>query len=151
MVDLHIDSDYNMVTIHRHEFEDLLANRIPLDTIVMEQGMKDAAGDAHPDFLKRLYETMHIVEHIDISASDGRIVVDHGYRDPDSINVIKEMLIRLLAAGGHTYKAYPATPEPKCAPILLKAVFERVYTESLFKNVAAPYKRAYHINPDQNE
>jgi len=110
MVDLHAESDYNMVTIHRHEFEDLLANRIPLDTIVMEQGMKDAdtAEDAHPDFLKRLkhlYETMHIVEHIDISASDGRIVVDHGYRDPDSINVIKEMLIRLLAAGGRTYRA----------------------------------------------
>jgi len=109
MVDLHAESDYNMVTIHRHEFEDLLANRIPLDTIVMEQGMKDATEDMHPDFLKRLkqlYETMHIVEHIDISASDdGRIVVDHGYRDPASINVIKEMLIRLLAAGGRTYRA----------------------------------------------
>ncbi|KAF5418920.1 MAG: hypothetical protein C5S49_01020 [Candidatus Methanogaster sp.] len=108
MVDLHAESDYNMVTIHRHEFEDLLANRIPLDTIVMEQGMKDAAEDAHPDFLKclkHLYETMHIVEHIDISASDGRIVVDHGYRDPVSINVIKEMLIRLLAARGRMYRA----------------------------------------------
>jgi hypothetical protein len=32
-------------------------------------------------------------------------VVDHGYRDPDSINVIKEMLIRLLAAGGRMYRA----------------------------------------------
>ena len=108
LIDLHAESDYNMVTIHRHEFEDLLANRIPLDTIVMEQGMKDAAGDAHPDFLKRLkhlYETMHIVEHIDISASDGRIVVDHGYRDPDSISAVKEMLIRLLAASGRTYRA----------------------------------------------
>lgn len=109
MIDLHTGSDYNMVTIHRHVFEDLLANRIPLDTIVMEQGMKDATGATHPDFLRRLkhlYETMHIVEHIDISASDdGRIVIDHGYRDPASINVIKEMLIRLLAAGGHTYRA----------------------------------------------
>jgi len=48
-------------------------------------------------------------------------------------------------------KAYPATPEPKYSPMLLKAAFERVYTQPLFKNVAAPYKWAYHINSDQNE
>ncbi|GEM_PF-7128592 len=48
-------------------------------------------------------------------------------------------------------KAYPATPEPKYSPMLSKVAFERVYTEPLFKDAAAPYKRAYHINSDQNE
>lgn len=46
-----------------------------------------------------------------------------------------------------------AVPKPQAreTPMLLKVAFEGVYTESLFKQAAAPYKRAYHINSDQNE
>lgn len=107
LIDLHVESGYNMVTIHRHEFEDLLANRIPLDTTVFERSVReqDTLTERH-DFLrhlKHLYETMCIIKHIEINGS--KIVIDHDYRDPDSINVIKEMLIRLLAANGYTYTA----------------------------------------------
>ncbi|MCD6145638.1 MAG: hypothetical protein J7J03_04475 [Methanosarcinales archaeon] len=104
MVDLHAESDYNMVTIHRHEFEDLLAHRIPLDTTILERSIRNNI--EHPDFLnylKHLYETMHIVEHIDINGS--KILVEHGYRDQDSIDTLKKMLIGSLAANGYTYKA----------------------------------------------
>jgi len=106
LIDLHIESDYNMVTIHRHEFEDLLANRMPLDTTLLERCAKERGDIRRLDFLrnlKHLYETMHIVKHIDVNGN--KILVDHDYRDPVSIGAVKEMLVRLLDASGYPCKA----------------------------------------------
>ncbi|HIE31138.1 MAG TPA: hypothetical protein EYP67_01985 [Methanosarcinales archaeon] len=106
LVDLHTESDYNMVTIHRREFEDLLANRIPLDTTLLERCAKERGDIGRNDFLidlKHLYETMHIVKHIDVNGN--KMLVDHDYRDPVSINTVKEMLVRMLAVSGYTCRA----------------------------------------------
>ena len=106
LIDLHTESDYNMVTIHRREFEDLLANRIPLDTTLVERRAREPDKGSRSDFLedfKHLCETTHIVKHIDVDGS--KILVNHEYRDPVSIGVIKEMLVNLLAVSGYACKA----------------------------------------------
>ncbi len=104
IIDLHRNSGYNMVTIHRHEFEDLLAHNTPIDTTVLKGVMKNAAEQI--DFLKYLkhvYETMHIVEHIDINGD--KIMIEHGFRDSESITAVKEILVKSLAASGYEYIA----------------------------------------------
>jgi len=102
LVDMHKNSDYNMVTMHKHEFEDLLAHRIPLDTAVLEQSV-DADRPEFLRFVKDLYETMQIVKHIEINGS--KIMIDHGYRDPDSIATVKEIMVRSFGADGNSYMA----------------------------------------------
>jgi len=106
LINLHTESDYNMVTIHRREFEDLLANRIPLNTTLVERLAREPGDVSRSDFLgefKHLCETMRVVKHIDVDGS--KILVNHDYRDPVSIGVIKEMLVKLLAVNGYACKA----------------------------------------------
>ena len=106
LINLHTESDYNMVTIHRREFEDLLANRIPLDTTLVERRAREPGEVSRSEFLgdfKHLCETTRVVKHIDVDGS--KILVNHDYRDPVSIGAIKEMLINLLAVNGYACKA----------------------------------------------
>ncbi|MGB8217463.1 MAG: hypothetical protein WCE94_09195, partial [Candidatus Methanoperedens sp.] len=70
LVNRHILSDYNMVTVHRNYFEDLLANNIPLGEISIENIAKKPIEDIPLkemlSLIKEVYETSRVVDRVEI-------------------------------------------------------------------------------------
>jgi len=103
----HLMSNYNMVTIHRNYFEDLLANKIPADEVTIENMAKRPIQEIPLkemlSFIKDVYETGRVAERVDIDKDN--LIVFHSYRNKDAIETLKKILIALLEANGHLYEA----------------------------------------------
>ena len=107
LVNRHILSDYNMVTVHRNYFEDLLANNIPLGEISIENIAKKPIQDISLkemlSLIKEVYETSRVVDRVEIEKN--RIILFHNYRNKDTIEKLKKILVALLEANGHLFDA----------------------------------------------
>jgi predicted hydrocarbon binding protein len=107
LVNRHVLSDYNMVTVHRNYFEDLLANNIPLGEISIENIAKKPIQDIPLkemlSLIKEVYETSRVVDRVEIEKD--RIVLFHNYRNKDTIDKLKKILVTLLEANGHLFDA----------------------------------------------
>ncbi len=103
----HSATSYNMVTIHKNHFEDLLARKIPLGGATIESISKKPIGDIPlREFLvllKDVYETAHVVDRIDLEGENIRVF--HSFRNPEAIDTLKKIFIRVLESNGHTYDA----------------------------------------------
>lgn len=98
-------SDYNMVTVHRNYFEDILASNIPLGEISIENLAKKPIQDIPLKemllLIKEVYETSRVVERVEIDKDT--VILFHNYRNKVSIEKLKKILIQLLEANGHVY------------------------------------------------
>ncbi len=107
IINKHILSNYNMVTVHRNYFEDLLADKIPLGEIAIETLAKKPIQEIPlKDMLfliKEVYETARVVDRVDIDKEN--IILFHNYRNKEAIDKLKKILIMLLKANGHLYDA----------------------------------------------
>ena len=108
IIERHIISNYNMVTIHRNHFEELLANDMSaLGEITIEIMTKKAILDIPLNqllfLIKHVYEHSRIVDTIEIDNRD--IIVYHSYRNQIAIDKLKRILVALLESGGHSYDA----------------------------------------------
>jgi predicted hydrocarbon binding protein len=103
----HVLSNYNMVTIHRNYFEDLLANKIPLGEITIETLAKKPIQEIPLKemlpLIKEVYEASKIVDRVEIDKEN--IILFHNYRNNDVIDKLKRSLVTLLEASGHLYDA----------------------------------------------
>ncbi len=103
----HLMSNYNMVTIHRNYFEDLLANKIPAGEVTVENLAKRPIQEIPLKemlcLIKDIYETGGVAERVDIDKDN--LIVFHSYRNKDAIETLKKILIALLEANGHLYEA----------------------------------------------
>ncbi|MDL5503640.1 MAG: hypothetical protein QSU88_10525, partial [Candidatus Methanoperedens sp.] len=65
VIDGYISSDYNMVTVHRNYFEDLLANKVPSGEIAIEalakKPLREIPLEELLPLIKKVYETSGIV------------------------------------------------------------------------------------------
>jgi predicted hydrocarbon binding protein len=107
IVNRHHLSNYNMVTVHRNYFEDVLAGKVPQGEITIENLAKKPIPDIPlPEMLfliKKVYETSRVADRIDIDKD--AIVLYHNYRNKESVETIKKSLFSLLESNGHLYDA----------------------------------------------
>jgi predicted hydrocarbon binding protein len=105
LVHRHAVSNYNMITIHRNFFEDILSGKSPTGEIMIEtiakRPIQDIPIKEMLSYVKDIYETSGIADRIDIS--DDSITVFHNFRDIQAVEKIKISLAFLLEAGGHLY------------------------------------------------
>ncbi len=111
IVNRHVLSNYQMVTVHRNYYEDILAGKIPMGEIMIETiakkpiqeiGLKEMLG-----LIKQVYEVSRVADKVDIR--NDNIVLYHSYRNKDAIERIKKQLVMLLETNGHSYDAKSTT------------------------------------------
>jgi predicted hydrocarbon binding protein len=105
IVKRHLMSNYNMVTIHRNFFEDLLSNNIPPGEISIENMAKKPIQEIPLRdmllFIKEVYETSRVIDKVEIDSEN--LIIFHSYRSNEAIEKIKKTLVTLLHSNGHLY------------------------------------------------
>jgi predicted hydrocarbon binding protein len=107
IISRHHLSNYNMVTVHRNYFEDLLSNNIPLGEITIENLAKKPIQEIPLkemlSLIKEVYETSRVVDRVEIDKDT--IILFHNYRNKDAIEKLKKILVALLENNSHLYDA----------------------------------------------
>ncbi len=101
----HLLSNYNMVTVHRNFFEDMLSNNIPLGEISIENLAKKPIQEIPLKqmllLIKDVYETSRVVDKVEID--NDNLIIFHSYRSHEAVEKIKKTLLLLLEANGHLF------------------------------------------------
>jgi hypothetical protein len=101
----HLLSNYNMVTVHRKYFEDMIADKIPLGEITIENLAKKPIQEIPLikmlSLIKEVYEISGIADRVDIDREI--LILFHSYRNVMATDKIKKSLVLLLEANGHMY------------------------------------------------
>ena len=105
IVKRHLLSNYNMITVHRNFFEDLLSNNIPLGEISIENMAKKPIQEIPLKemllLIKEVYETSRVIDKVEIDNEN--LIIFHSYRSNEAIEKIKKTLVLLLEANGHIF------------------------------------------------
>lgn len=105
IVNRHVLSNYQMVTIHRNYYEDILSGNTPMGEIMIETIAKKPIQEIPLKeilpLIKQVYEASRVVDRVEIKNSD--IILFHGYRNKEAIEKIKKQLIMLMETNGHLY------------------------------------------------
>lgn len=105
IVKRHLFSNYNMVTVHRNFFEDLLSNNIPLGEISIEnlarKPIQEIPLKEMLSLIKEVYETSRVIDKVEID--NDNLIIFHSYRSNEAIEKIKKTLVLLLEANGHLF------------------------------------------------
>jgi len=98
-------SNYNMVTIHRNSFEDILSNNIPGGEVTIEFLAKKPINEIPLSdllaLLKRVYEDSRVIDRIEIE--NDTLVIFHNYRTKEAVDTLKKIFLTLLESNGHLY------------------------------------------------
>ena len=105
LINRHISSNYNMVTVHRNYFEDLLAGKVPAGEITIENLARKPIREIPLKeilfLIKEVYETSRVADRVDID--NDTVIVSHGYRTREAVEKLKQSLVALLESNGHLY------------------------------------------------
>jgi len=111
LMEIYSAVNYNMVSIYKGNYENMLACNLPVDAGIFESiSKKHVANIPHQDFLellKKTEESLLIVDKIEIM-NDG-INIYHNYKNETAIKKIRDHYISLLRANGHEYEAKYST------------------------------------------
>ncbi len=103
----HLLSNYNMVTVHRNYFEDLLSGKVPMGEITIETLAKKPIGEIPLkemlSLIKEVYETSRVVDRVEVDREN--LILFHNYRNKEVIDKLKTSIVTLLEANGHIYDA----------------------------------------------
>ncbi|PWB52140.1 MAG: hypothetical protein C3F06_08975 [Candidatus Methanoperedenaceae archaeon] len=107
IVNRHLLSNYNMVTVHKNYFEDLLDGKIPEWEVTIENHAKKPIREIPlKDMLalmKEVFETSRIVDRVEIDKDT--MILFHSYRSKGAIEKLRKSCHALLEANGHMYDA----------------------------------------------
>jgi len=107
IINRHLLSNYDMVTIHRNYFEDLLDGKIPAWEVTIENLAKRPIQEIPLDemlhLMKEVFETSRIVDRVEIDKET--MILFHNYRDKGAIEKLRKSCHSLLEANGHMYDA----------------------------------------------
>lgn len=107
VINAHENTGYHMVTLHRNDFEDLMANKTPTGSAFACQVVGLPSSETfYPDFLmqfKVCIEASRLVDSVEFFEGGMRIL--HSYRDEQAIDTLIQMLVSILASGGMEYTA----------------------------------------------
>ncbi len=111
LVEIYCSVNYNMVSLHKDHYENMLACNTPLDAVIFESiSRKHISSIPHSDFLKLLkktHESLLIIDRIEIF--DNGLNIYHNYKNEKAAEKIRDYYISLLRANGHEYKAKYST------------------------------------------
>jgi hypothetical protein len=111
LMELYSSMNYNMVSIYKGNYEEMLAGNSIMDGVIFESvSKKHIASISHPDFLKLLKkaeESLLIVDKIEIM--ENGLNIYHNYKNENAIRKIRDYYISLLRANGHEYEAKYST------------------------------------------
>ena len=107
LIERHLLGNFNMVTVHRNYFEEILANRVPLGEIMIENLAKKPVQDIPLTemlpLIKEVYETSRIADRVEIDKDT--IALFHNFRTKEAIEKLKKSLVLLMESNGHLYDA----------------------------------------------
>jgi len=105
IVKSHTLTNYNMVTVHRNYFEDILANIIPMGEVTIEflakRPIREIPLKELLGLLKDVYEKSRIVDRVEIE--NDTMIIFHNYRMKDAVDKLKKIVLNLLESNGHLY------------------------------------------------
>ncbi|MFZ2411403.1 MAG: hypothetical protein WAW23_07530 [Candidatus Methanoperedens sp.] len=111
LVEIYSSVNYNMVSMYKDNYEELLACDTPHDVRIFESiSKKHIASIPHPEFLKLLKkadESLLIIDKIEIL--ENGINVYHSYKNEKAIQKLRDYYLSLLRANGHEYEAKYST------------------------------------------
>lgn len=112
MVNIHIITNYKIVSMCRNNFESALAGKPIQDTSIIESLIKKHVSDIpYPDFIekiKMLHVNMGIVEKIECPDKD-TIKVYHDYKDEEAIHKLTNFYKFILEANGQHFNTKYST------------------------------------------
>lgn len=107
LIEIYSSMNYNMVSLYKGNYEELLAGNLPMDTGIFESlSKKHISSIPHQEFLKLLKkseESLQIVDKVEILEKG--INIYHNYKNEKAIKNIRDYYISLLKANGHEYEA----------------------------------------------
>lgn len=107
LVEIYRSLNYNMVSLHKDQYEEVLAGNTPLDEGVFESlSKKHISSIPHPEFLellKKMHESMQIIDKIELF--DNGLNIYHNYKNEGAVQKLRDYYISLLGANGHQYEA----------------------------------------------
>lgn len=107
IVDLHVSSRYNMVTIHKQYFENLFSKKVHIDDFMIENLAKKPICDIPLEdmfnYIKRINDISNIIDRFEIDGD--KLILFHNYRDKSAIEKLRDGFILLLEANSHSYSA----------------------------------------------
>ncbi|MFZ3383684.1 MAG: hypothetical protein WA144_07155 [Candidatus Methanoperedens sp.] len=111
LMEIYSSVNYNMVSLYKGNYEELLAGDSPTNAGIFESiSKKHIASIPHQDFLellKKTDESMMIVDKIEIL--ENSINIYHNYKSEKAIKNIQDYYLSLLKANGHEYEAKYST------------------------------------------
>jgi predicted hydrocarbon binding protein len=103
----HSATNYNLVTLHRNFYEDLLVGKIPKAIMTIEAVSRRPVEEMPLQELlrnlKQVSETSRIINRIDIE--EEIIKIHHGYRNMRAADRVKEIFLGIMEASGYIYSA----------------------------------------------
>ncbi|VVB89246.1 Uncharacterised protein [uncultured archaeon] len=107
LIEIYGSLNYNMVTLHKNQYEEILAGKTPLDGRIFESlSKKHISSIPHNEFLlllKKTHESMQIIDKIELFEKGLNIY--HSYKNDDAVQKLSDYYISLLGANGHRYEA----------------------------------------------
>ncbi|MDO8724827.1 MAG: hypothetical protein Q7J35_02010 [Candidatus Methanoperedens sp.] len=107
LIEIYSSLNYNMVSLHKDQYEQILAGNTLLDLGIFESlSKKHISNIAHPEFLellKKTHESMKIIDKIELF--DNGLNIYHNYKNERAIQKLKDYYILLLSENGHQYEA----------------------------------------------
>jgi len=111
LMEIYNSVNYNMVSVYKSNYEDLLCCKLPVDAGIFESiSKKHIENIPHQDFLellKKIEESLLVVDKIDIM--NDVINIYHNFKEEKAILKIRDHYISLLKANGHEYEAKYST------------------------------------------
>lgn len=105
IINRHVLSNYQMVTVHRNYYEDILSGNIPMGEIMIETIAKKPIQDIPLKeilpLIRQVYEASRVVDRVEVKGNN--VILFHSYRNKDAIERIKKQLIMLMETNGHMY------------------------------------------------
>lgn len=107
VVNRHVLSNYQMITVHRNYYEDILSGKVPMGEIMIETLAKKPVREIPLkqmlSLIKQVYEAARVVNKVEIQ--DEKIIMYHTYRNNEAIDKLKKSIVLLLEENGHLYDA----------------------------------------------
>ncbi|MFH0904794.1 MAG: hypothetical protein V1854_06385 [Methanobacteriota archaeon] len=107
LIKIYRSLNYNMVSLHKDQYEQILAGNTPLDIGIFESlSKKHISSIPHPEFLellKKTHESMQIIDKIELF--DNGLNIYHNYKNEAAVQKLRDYYISLLSTNGHQYEA----------------------------------------------
>ncbi len=107
LVEIYRSLKYNMITVYRGSYEELLTGNMDADAIIFESiSKKHIASIPHQEFLKMLKKIEESVLRVDkIEILENSINIYHSYKKEKAIQKMQDYFVSLLRENGHEYNA----------------------------------------------